>query len=185
MSTTPTPSAPASAVVMSDHIVTRPGARRALAALRLLIGFYFLWAFLDKTFGLSFMTPPDQAWIRGGQPAQGFIIAVTGDGPLAGFFSLFANAAGDVLFMLALLGIGTALMLGMGLKVAALSGTALMFFLWLAEFPPLNVGQATNPIIDTHWVLAAAMIVIALTRAGDTWGLGRWWSRIVGDSWLR
>lgn len=174
-----------SAVTTDDQIVTRSGARRALASLRILLGAYFLWAFADKLFGLNFATAPERAWIRGGQPAQGFIKGVTSDGPLAGFFGIFANPAGDVLFMLGLLGIGTALLLGMGMKVAAISGTLLMFFMWLAELPPIHPGEANNPLIDSHWFLAAGMIVVALTRAGDTWGLGRWWSGKVGESWLR
>ncbi|ETJ05410.1 MAG: hypothetical protein Q605_AUC00497G0001, partial [Actinomyces urogenitalis DORA_12] len=28
-------------------------------------------------------------------------------------------------------------------------------------------------------------VVVMLTRAGDTWGLGRWWASKGGDSWLR
>ena len=39
----------------------RPGARRSLAVLRLATGFIFLWAFLDKTFGLGFSTPVERA----------------------------------------------------------------------------------------------------------------------------
>ena len=44
---------------------------------------------------------------------------------------------------------------------------------------------ATNPLVDLHWVLTLSTIVFALTRAGGTLGLGTWWSRLVGDSWLR
>ena len=41
------------------------------------------------------------------------------------------------------------------------------------------------PLVDLHWVLTLSTILFALTRAGDTLGLGTWWSRLVGDSWLR
>ena len=47
--------------------------RRTLAVLRLATGFIFLWAFLDKTFGLGFSTPAERAWLNGGTPAQGFL----------------------------------------------------------------------------------------------------------------
>lgn len=162
-------------------IVASPAARRALAASRIVVGAYLLWAFFDKFFGLGYVVPPEGAWIRGGTPAQGFINHI--EGPFAGVFSVFANPAGDVLFMAALLGIGSALLLGIGLRIAAVSGTLLMLMLYLAEFPLVNGG--TNPIIDDHWLFAAIMIASALTLAGDTWGLGRRWAGKVGDGWLR
>ena len=59
-----------------SDIVTSPSARIVLAALRIVVGFIFLWTFLDKTFGLGFSTPRQMAWINGGQPAQGFIKGV-------------------------------------------------------------------------------------------------------------
>lgn len=41
--------------------------------LRLAIGFEFLWAFLDKTFGLGYTTSTKHAWIHGGSPTKGFL----------------------------------------------------------------------------------------------------------------
>ncbi|QKD79633.1 MULTISPECIES: DoxX family protein [Actinomyces] len=179
-STTPEQAPEATARTGSD-IVTSPTARRALASGRIIVGAYLLWAFFDKVFGLGYVVPPEGAWIRGGTPAQGFINHIKG--PFAGVFSVFANPVGDVLFMAALLGIGAALVLGIGLRIAAASGTLLMLMLYLAEFPLINGG--TNPIIDDHWLFAAIMITSALTLAGDTWGLGRRWAMKVGDGWLR
>ena len=46
----------APAVVTGSDIVVRQGARRWLAAARIGTGFIFLWAFLDKTFGLHYST---------------------------------------------------------------------------------------------------------------------------------
>ncbi|MEV4569763.1 hypothetical protein AB0K12_38895 [Nonomuraea sp. NPDC049419] len=43
------------------------------AAARIAIGWIFLWAFLDKTFGWGFATPSDRAWIAGGSPTTGFL----------------------------------------------------------------------------------------------------------------
>ena len=65
---------------------------------------------------------------------------------------------------------------------------ALMVSLYLAMWPIGTGGTenaATNPLVDLHWVLTLSAILFALTRAGDTLGLGAWWSRLVGDSWLR
>jgi thiosulfate dehydrogenase (quinone) large subunit len=38
------------------------------AALRISLGWLFLWAFLDKAFDLGHETAHEQAWIRGGSP---------------------------------------------------------------------------------------------------------------------
>ncbi|MDU0972553.1 MAG: DoxX family protein [Actinomyces urogenitalis] len=172
-------------VVFQDDIITRPGARKARAILRILVGFYFLWAFTDKMFGLGFSTPSERSVLHGGRPAQGFIKAVPQGQPLESFFSLFVNPVGDWLFLLGLLGLGLALILGMGVKVAGVAGPLLMALMWLAELPPIHSGEASNPLIDDHWFLALIFVVVMLTRAGDTWGLGRWWASKVGDSWLR
>ncbi|WP_043500471.1 hypothetical protein [Georgenia sp. SUBG003] len=167
--------------VYQDQIVTSGAARKALAAGRIVIGWTFLWAFLDKLLGLGYMTPAERAWINGGTPAQGFINGI--ESPFAGFFQLFANPFGDVLFMAGLLGIGVAMITGAGLKIAAVTGSLLMLFMYLAELP-LAIG-GTNPITDSHWIEAAVLIISATTLAGDTWGLGKWWAGKVGNSWLR
>src|SRR6186713_867118 len=96
-------------------------AAKALAVLRISTGFVFLWAFLDKTFGFGYATPSAKAWIHGGSPTKGFLSSVeVGPGWLQTFFH---NIAGDPwanwLFMLGLLGIGVALILGIGLRIAA------------------------------------------------------------------
>lgn len=184
MSTTAS-SAPAAtstvATVYQEQVVTRSSARKVLAVARITIGFTFLWAFVDKLFGLGFATPAERAWINGGTPAQGFIQGI--EGPFAGFFQAFANPFGDVLFMVGLLGIGVALVLGAGLKIAAVTGSLLMLFMYLAEIPFVLGGN--NPVVDSHWHEALLLVVAAATLSGDTWGVGRIWGRIVGNSWLR
>ncbi|EFW26924.1 hypothetical protein HMPREF9057_01690 [Actinomyces sp. oral taxon 171 str. F0337] len=159
-----------------------------LAIMRIVVGFFFLWTFLDKTFGLGFSTPRQMAWINGGQPAQGFIKGVAVNSPFGSAFELLANPIGDWLFMAGMLGVGIALTLGIGLKVSAIAASALMVSLYLALWPIGTGGTenaATNPLVDLHWVLSLSTVLFALTRAGDTLGLGTWWSRLVGDSWLR
>lgn len=165
-----------------EHLITSLAVRRVLAGSRILIGWTFLWAFIDKTFGLGYMTPSERAWLNGGTPAQGFIKGI--EGPFHDFFQVFANPFGDVLFMAGLLGIGVAMVLGAGLRIAAVAGTLLLFFMYLAELPMALGG--TNPVTDSHWIEAALLIISAMTLAGDTWGVGKWWSGVIGDrAWLR
>ncbi len=151
-------------------------AARALAVLRISLGFVFLWAFLDKTFGFGYATPAAKAWINGGSPTKGFLSGVD-VGPFQGtFHSLAGTTFANWAFMLGLLGVGVALILGIGLRVAAGAATAMMTLMWFAEFP-LAKG-ASNPIVDYHFVYAVAAIVLALTYAGHTWGLGRRWAAL-------
>jgi thiosulfate dehydrogenase (quinone) large subunit len=157
-------------------------AARALAVLRISTGFVFLWAFLDKTFGWGYATPAERAWINGGSPTKGFLSGVE-VGPFQDFFHGIAGAAwADWAFMLGLLGIGVALILGIGMRLAAVAATVMMALMWAAEWPPAQQTAAgepsgsTNPITDYHVVYAVAAIVLALTYAGHTWGLGRWWA---------
>jgi thiosulfate dehydrogenase [quinone] large subunit len=157
-----------------------PG-RRWLAVLRIATGFIFLWAFFDKTFGLGYSTAAAKAWIRGGSPTSGFLGHVTA-GPLRSMFTALADSTiVDVLFMLGMLAIGVALILGIGLRLSAVTGTLILMLMWAAEWPPARVafdGQPTgsvNPIVDYHLIYAVVLIVLALLAAGPTWGLGRSW----------
>jgi len=172
-------------VTFEEEIVRSAWARRFLAIMRLVMGWTFMWAFVDKLFGLGFATPSERAWINGGTPAQGFMKAgAESDNPFAQFFANIAGPWSDWLFMIGLFGIGLALLTGAGLKIAAWTGTALLLFMYLAQFP-LYEESATNPITDSHWIEALALIVVAATYAGDTWGLGKWWGRKVGNGILR
>ena len=176
-----------------ESIVTRPGVRRVLAVARVVIGFTFVWAFVDKLFGLGFSTPSSRSWINGGTPAQGFIKGI--DGPFKDGFQVFANPFGDWLFMIGLLGIGVAMITGAGLRIAAVAGTLLMLFMFMAEWPTATsvvdgkvVSGSTNPLVDSHWHEALLLIISAVTLAGDTWGLGKWWGNlgfVKRHRWLR
>lgn len=163
------------------------GARRALAVLRLATGFIFLWAFADKTFGLGFSTPAERAWINGGTPSQGFLKSDAVTGPLKEFFASIASPLTDVLFMLGMLGIGIAVMAGIGLRVSAVAGSILMVLMYLAEWPFAANAGSTNPLVDYHIIYALALIAVAATCAGDTWGAGRLWRSLPfvrSNSWL-
>lgn len=144
----------------------------ALAVARIAIGWIFLWAFLDKTFGLGFATPAAKAWTAGGSPTTGFLKG-TGENALGGLFTGLAGQGWvDWLFMLGLLGIGAALILGAGIRVAAVAGTLMLLLMWAAELP-----LDTNPFMDDHLVYAVVLIALALANAGDTLGIGAWWGR--------
>jgi len=171
-----------------EDVVRNPIAQWALVGLRYVLGFTFLWPFFDKLFGLGYSTPSANAWVNGGSPTTGFLTknpAVV-DGPFGGVFANFAGGIWDYLFMFGLLGIGTAVLFGAGMKIAAWAGALLLAFMYLAEFPIGRGGEGfTNPLFDSHWIEALGLFVLAYTFAGDKLGLGRWWSKIVGDTWLR
>jgi thiosulfate dehydrogenase [quinone] large subunit len=174
-------------------MVTHTGAK-LLAVLRIATGFVFLWAFLDKTFGLGYSTSSAKAWIHGGSPTRGFLKSVD-VGPLQSTMHTIAGTwYADWLFMLGMVAVGVALIAGVGLRIAAGAGALIMAMMWIAEFPlaqHTSAGAAsgsTNPLTDYHLIYAAVLLVVAATYAGDTWGLGRVWAKlpIVRDhAWLR
>jgi len=145
----------------------------AAAGLRVALGWVFLWAFFDKLLGLGYSTSSESSWVNGGSPTSGFLNYAT-TGPLSGFYQdLAGSTAVDVLFMLALLMIGAALILGIGMNIAAVAGSALMLLMWSSRLPP-----ETNPIIDDHIVYMIALILLAIIGAGQWIGLGKWWSEL-------
>lgn len=163
-----------------------------LVGLRLAIGFEFLWAFFDKTFGLGYATPAAHAWINGGSPTKGFL-----SGAIGPFQSVFTSIAGapivDWLFMLGLLGVGVALILGVAVRISAVSGALMLALMYLAVWVPSTTagGQpsgSTNPIVDEHIVGIFGLILIA---ALVNWGagyIGRRWaalSIVKRNAWLR
>lgn len=153
-----------------------------LVALRLGLGFIFAWAFLDKTFGLGLATLPAKAWLAGGSPTAGYLSHT--DGVFSNLFqTLTTSAAVEWLFMLGLLGIGLALLLGIGLRVAAAAGSLLMILLWLSQLPLAN-----NPFMDEHIIYALLIIFLASVNAGQWLGLGKWWSKlnlVKNNPWLK
>ncbi|GAA2304430.1 DoxX family membrane protein [Nonomuraea roseoviolacea subsp. roseoviolacea] len=137
------------------------------AIARISLGWVFLWAFLDKTFGWGFATPAAKAWIAGGSPTTGFLKG-TGENALGGVFSALAGQVWvDWLFMAGLLGVGLALTLGVGMRIAAVSGGLMLVLMWAAELP-----LTTNPFMDDHIVYTIVLAGLALSGAGATLGLG-------------
>jgi thiosulfate dehydrogenase [quinone] large subunit len=182
MSTTPT--APVAPMGNTAPIVVAPkmGAKavsltreKALgyvwAATRLGLGWIFLWAFLDKMFGLGHETASADSWIHGGSPTEGFL-----SGSVGPFSSIYHSIAGaglvDGLFMVGLAAIGILLVLGIGMRFACGAGALMVVLMWSAALPPEN-----NPFLDEHIIYALVLIGLALVGAGNTLGLGRWWTK--------
>lgn len=153
-----------------------------LAILRFSMGFIFLWAFLDKIFGLGFATQPQKAWIAGGSPTVGYLSHT--DGVFAAIFQIISGSViVEWLFMLGLLGLGLALILGIGLRIAAVAGSFLMILMWLSQLPLVN-----NPFLDEHLIYAMVLILLASVDAGQWLGLGRRWGSlnfVKNNSWLK
>ncbi|WP_082092102.1 hypothetical protein [Demequina pelophila] len=168
-----------------------------LSITRIALGFYFLWAFLDKFLGLGFSTCRtaaedgsftidafcERAWINGGAITEGYL--VYGGNVNSPFNAFFVELGGqrwtDWPFMLGLLGVGLALILGIGTKVGAWAGTAMLLMMYATQMWP-----TTNPVLDDHIVMALAMLAIVYVElAHQSIGLGKWWRGLVGEkSWL-
>ncbi|MFC4336729.1 hypothetical protein [Salininema proteolyticum] len=146
----------------------RPGGK-TLALTRIALSLVFLWPALDKTFGLGYATPSGQAWIDGKSPTSGYLMGQEGT-----FGSLFSGMSGnalvDVLFIGGMAAVGVALLLGIGMRLAAFGATCLMGMLYLSAMPLAN-----NPVMDEHLVYVVLAIALAASRAGDTLGFGAKW----------
>jgi thiosulfate dehydrogenase [quinone] large subunit len=168
---------------VASTTTAQTAARYVFATARLALGWVFLWAFLDKLFGLGHETASANAWINGGSPTKGFL-ANSPAGPFKDLYNGFAGATwADWLFMVGLAGIGAALILGIGMRVAAATGTALLVMMWSAVLPPEN-----NVFVDDHLIYALVLIGLALVGAGNTLGLGRLWTNIEivkRNPWLK
>lgn len=152
--------------------LTRDAAARYVWAItRLSLGWVFLWAFLDKTFGLGHETASADAWTSGGNPTEGFLSGAVG--PFAGIFQDIAGAGWvNWLFMVGLLAIGAALLLGIFMRLACAAGALMVMLMWAAALPPEN-----NLFMDDHVIYALVLIGLALVGAGNTLGLGSWWAQ--------
>jgi len=153
------------------------------ALMRVTLGATFMWAFFDKLIGLGFATCRDEvsgqisvmcskSWIEGGSPTLGFL-KFASKGPFAELYqSLAGNPLIDFLFMSGLLLIGGALILGIGMKIATVTGSVLVIMMYSAVLPPAN-----NPILDEHIVYLLILIGLFSTNNRQVWGLGKWWAK--------
>lgn len=155
-----------------------------LGLTRIGLGWIFLWAFLDKVFGLGFATESGKAWLDGVSPTSGYLLYAT-HGPLAGVFQLMSGVIiVDVLFMTGLLCIGLSLMLGIGVRIAGYSGSLLLMLMFAAaSLPPEH-----NPLLDEHIIYSLVLLAFTFVPSGSWLGLGAWWSElsiVKRCPWLR
>ncbi|QBI19684.1 hypothetical protein ER308_14765 [Egibacter rhizosphaerae] len=147
---------------------------RIFAVTRIATGWIFLWSFLDSAFGLRFSTAPAEAWVAGGSPAAGWLEHGT-SGPFAPAFQALAGTAfADVMYMVAMLGMGLALILGIGLRVNAVLGGVVVVMMWAGSLLP-----ESNPFMTYHLLYALLFVAFAVGAAGHTWGLGRRWEQLA------
>ena len=161
------------APAVTAETTVQKAARYVWAGVRIALGWTFLWAFLDKMFGFGFATEEKNAWINGGSPTKGFL-ANAATGPFQDFYNNIAGAAwADWLFMIGLAGIGIALLLGIGMRIAAVAGGILLVMMWTVVLPP-----EINPFMDEHLIFAGVLAGLALVAAGNTLGLGKAWAKL-------
>lgn len=158
-----------------------PTARVFSALTRIALGFVYLWAFVDKLFGLGVATPPEGSVLAGQSPSAGYLSHT--EGTFSGLFrALAGNPVVDVLFMLGLGAVGVALVAGVCLRLAAVGGTLVMGGIYLSSLPLSN-----NPLIDDHVIYILVGWLLAAIGAGSMAGLGAWWqslSFVRGRRWL-
>lgn len=142
-----------------------------LSLLRITMGILFTWAFLDKVFGLGFATTSAKAWIQGGSPTTGFLKYT--DGTFSSIFHILSgNPTIDWLFMLGLVGIGLAMLLGIGIRIAGYAGAVFAALLYLSVFPLEN-----NPLIDEHVIYFLIFLIFSTGEVGRCYSLSSWWSK--------
>lgn len=162
----------------------KQGATAAYAwgAARISLGLIFLWAFVDKLWGLGYATCAnpdgsinrfcDAAWVHGGSPTTGFLSHAV-KGPFTDIYhNLAGNSLVDWLFMLGLLGIGLGLTLGIFMKLAVKAGVLMLALMYLALLTPEN-----NPVIDDHIVYIFVLIGLLLVNDNQSLGFGKKWSK--------
>lgn len=160
---------------------------RIWAVLRILIGLVFLWAFMDKMFGLGFATCRvvdaqtkeetvqvmcAKSTIKGGSATTGFL-KFAAKGPIKDVFNeLAGNKLVDFVFMAGLGLIGLSLVTGIGVQIAAVSGILMLMLMWLALIPGEN-----NPILDDHIIYSVALLGVMMTNKNQVCGFGKWWQK--------
>ena len=141
-------------------------------AIRLCMGWTFLWPFMDKMFGLGHDSTSAQAWINGGNPSKGFLSGSIG--PFSSFYHSIAGAGiVNALFMVGLLGIALALLLGVAMKPACVAGVTMLVLMWSASLPPDQ-----DIFMDNHIIYALLLVGLVVVGAGKTFGFGERWERI-------
>lgn len=175
------PAAERSAATAATPFSRERTATYVWALARLALGWTFLWPFLDKLIGLGHETPSAESWLNGGNPTLGFLSGSVG--PFSGIYQDIAgNTIINVLFMGGLIFVAVGLLLGIYMQLACGAGALMVLLMWSASLPPAN-----NVFMDDHIIYALVFAGLALVGAGNTLGLGRWWSSrgfVRSNAWL-
>ena len=145
-----------------------------ILALRVVTGFYFLWAGLDKVF--SFIGGPEpfsaagflafgtagttSAAVAEGtivNPTHAFWVDLAGNGALLGVV--------DVLVPFGQIAIGLALILGFATRFAGLMGFLMMGFITIASW------DFAHGWVNATSFLALSALLLGLIRAGEVYGV--------------
>ncbi len=142
------------------------------ATLRIVIGFIFAWAFVDKLFGFGFSTPLGHGWLAGTSPTSGFLLKAT-YGPFAPWFHAMAGSSViDWLYMGGLLFVGLAFITGAALRPASIFGAMMVALFYFSLFPP-----KTNPLLDDHVVLFILFLAYGTGEVGHPTSFDEWWRK--------
>ncbi|HKZ24831.1 MAG TPA: hypothetical protein VJ398_03470 [Acidimicrobiia bacterium] len=149
------------------------------ALARISLGWVFLWSFLDRFFALGFPTGRQAggtvdvtaAWINGGSPTTEFLRSETNGRLGEALAGLAGQTWVDWLFMIGVAGIGLALLLGVGVRIAAAGGAVLLLMIWATTLQP-----ADNPFMDHRLIYAILLTGLGMMNIGNVLGLGTIWS---------
>jgi thiosulfate dehydrogenase [quinone] large subunit len=170
---------------LTDFIEKYKPDEKVLGILRIAMGFVFLWPFLDKLFGLGFATAPENSWLAGASPTQGFLqfYGVNQNSPFA---FIFADGLGsmyqlvDIAYMGMLLFAGLGLMTGILVRLSSISTIIFMVSIYLSEWiiNPAAGSMVFNPLIDEHIIYILILGLFLIVPVGNYLGLGKKWSEI-------
>ena len=135
-----------------------------IATLRIILGFIWLWAFLDKLIGLGFSTSPQKSWLAGNSPTLGFLkYGINPESPFVPIYSELAKFATilDPFYMAMLLFVGVSLLSGVMVRFGSIAGIIFVISIYFSVIPLAN-----NPIIDDHILYAIIFLMLIFTNAG-------------------
>ena len=135
--------------------------------LRLLMGWIFLWAGFDKAIN--------------GFTAEGFLLHAT-SGPLKDWFTSLGGDATtlsviDPLVTYGQILMGTAIALGIAMRLALFFAAVQMFLFYIAQFPPEH-----DLFVDYYIVYIVVYLMLGALGAGRIMGLDRYIERLP---WVR
>lgn len=136
----------------------------SLFLVRITMGWMFFYAGITKVIDPAWSA---EGYLKGAKNFVGFYEWLMSPGMLP--IVNFVNEWGLTL-------LGVSLILGIGVRLSAVLGVALMILYYLPlGFPYPNTHSL---IVDEHIIYAAALLLLASLRAGRTWGLENWCSNL-------